>query len=283
MYQNLVRSVDAKAPESVHHCDWPHPDAALLDEALMTETRLVRQIVSLGRAARSKANLRVRQPLATMLVKVTSEDEQRILEGLREQVLDELNVKSLQFAKEEADLVSYSVKPAFSLLGPKYGRKVQAIAAALGQLDAPAVARSKRSGKGVDLIIDGEPLTILPDELDVRSSERAGFATAEDSGYLVGVSTEVTPELVQEGVAREVVRFTQDTRKEADLDIADRIVTYIQAGPATSAAVQTWADYVKQETLTVDLRFEPAPDGFFVSINDFEGDKITIGVKKVQG
>ena len=281
MHQNLVRSVDAKAPESVHHCDWPQPDAALLDEPLMTETRLVREIVSLGRAARSKANLRVRQPLATMLVKVASEDEQRILERLQEQVLDELNVKSLDFAQEEADLVSYGVKPAFALLGPKYGKKVQAIAAALGKLDAAAVARSKRSGKGVDLIVENEPVTILPEELDVRSSERPGFATAEESGYLVGVSTTVTPELLQEGIAREVVRFTQDTRKGAELDIADRIVTYVQAGPATSAAVQVWADYVKQETLSVDLRLGPPPEGFFVSINDFEGDKITIGLKRV--
>jgi isoleucyl-tRNA synthetase len=280
MYQNLVRSLDAQAPESVHHCDWPTANAALLDEALMKETRLVRQVVSLGRAARSKANLRVRQPLATMLVKVTADEERAILERLREQVLDELNVKSLDFVKEEADLVSYSVKPMFGLLGPKYGKKVQAIAAALGKLEPAVVARSKRSGNGVNVIIDGETLAILPEELDVRSSERAGFATAEEDGYLVGVSTTLTPELVQEGVAREVVRFTQDTRKEADLDIADRIVAYVQAGEKTTVAVQAFAEYAKQETLTVDLRFGPPPAGVFSAGYDFDGEKVTVGVKK---
>ena len=280
MYQNLVRSVDASAPESVHHCDWPQADETMLDEALMKETRLVRQIVSLGRAARSRANLRVRQPLAAMLVKVTSDEEKMVLGRLQEQVLDELNIKTLDFVSEEGELVSYMVKPMFGLLGPKYGRKLPAIAAALSRLDAAAVARSKRAGKGVDVIVDGEVLTLLPEELDVRSSERSGFVTAEEDGYLVGISTAMTPELEQEGIAREVVRFTQDTRKDADLDIADRIVTYIQTGDKISAAVQAFADYVKQETLTVDLRFGPPPDGFFTSTNDIEGDKVIIGVKK---
>ncbi len=280
MYQNLVRSVDPAAPESVHHCDWPTPDPRLLDERLMTETRLVRQIVSLGRAARSKANLRVRQPLATILVKVKSDDERAIIERLQEQVLDELNVKQLQLVKEEGELVTYTVKPMFGLLGPKYGRKVQAIAAALAKLDPAAVARSKRAGKGVDLVVDGETLTLLPDELDVRSSERTGFATAEEDGYLVGVSKEVTPELEQEGIAREVVRFTQDTRKEAGLDIADRIITYVQAGDKVRAAVQAWADYIKQETLTVDLRLGAPPEGFYTTSNEFEGETIVISVKK---
>jgi isoleucyl-tRNA synthetase len=281
MYQNLVRSVDPAAPESVHHCDWPTPDDSLLDEALMTETRLVRQVVSLGRAARSKANLRVRQPLATMLVKTVSDDERAILERLREQVLDELNIKKLEFVKEEGELVSYAVKPMFGLLGPKYGKRVQAIAAALARLDPAVVARNKRSGKGADVLLDGETLTLLPEELDVRSNERAGFATAEDDGYLVGVSKEITPELEQEGIAREVVRFTQDTRKDADLDIADRIAVFVQAGDKVTAAVQSFNDYFKQETLTVDLRFGPPPEGFFTASNDFEGEKVVVGVKKV--
>jgi isoleucyl-tRNA synthetase len=121
---------------------------------------------------------------------------------------------------------------------------------------------------------------LLPDELDVRSSERAGFATAEEAGCLVGVSTALTPELLQEGVAREVVRFTQDTRKAADLDIADRIVTYIQAGDKTTAAVQAHADYVKQETLTVDLRFGPPPAGCFSAAYEFEGETVTVSIRK---
>ncbi len=282
MYQNLVRSVEVKAAESVHHCDWPKADTALLDEGLMAETRLVQQIVSLGRAARSKANLRVRQPLSTVLVKVKSEDERATLTQLKDQVLDELNVKALDFVREETDLVSYAVKPAFGLLGPKYGKRVPAIAAALARLDPAAVARSKRAGQGVEVEVDGERLTILPDELDVRSTERAGFSTAEEGGYLVGVSTALTPELVQEGVAREVVRFTQDTRKCADLDIADRIVTYIQAGPALTEAVKAWADYFCQETLTVDLRFSPPPEGVFTASYEFEGEAITIGVAKAR-
>jgi len=114
----------------------------------------------------------------------------------------------------------------------------------------------------------------------VRSSERTGFATAEEDGYLVGVSKEVTPELEQEGIAREVVRFTQDTRKEAGLDIADRIITYVQAGDKVRAAVQAWADYIKQETLTVDLRLGAPPEGFYTTSNEFEGETIVISVKK---
>ena len=154
MYQNLVRSVDAAAPESVHLCDWPEADASAgWTRTLLTEMSLLMQVVSLGRAARQKATLKVRQPLAEMLVKVKSPDEQASPRpACSDQVLDELNVKKLDFVKEDSELVTYVLRPVPSLLGPKYGKRLPAIQAALGKLDARQAARAlqrrRAAGRG---------------------------------------------------------------------------------------------------------------------------------------
>ena len=225
MYQNLVRSHDSAAPESVHLCDWPVADLSLVDERLDEDTRLVMRLVSLGRAARSKAGIKVRQPLSRAYVKVRDRSEEEAARRLEGQILDELNVKEIAFVKDESEFVEYQVRPNVALLGPKYGGALRQIEEELRKLDAASVAA--RGGRGATGDV-GE-WTLEPAELQVTPIDREGYRTAMESGYAVTVPTEIDAELLDEGLAREIVHRLQTMRRNAGFDIADRIVTYYQA------------------------------------------------------
>jgi len=279
MYQNLVRSVDSRAPESVHHCAWPQADPALIDEGLMADIRLVREVVSLGRAARQKARLKVRQPLPQVLVRVKTPAERAALERLSDQVLDELNVKSLAFVSDDSELISYQVKPAFGLLGPKYGKLVPAIKAALEKMDPAMVAHKVLGGGRVAVPLDGETLHLESHEVEVRTLEKPGYATAEEEGYLVGVDIAVTPELEREGLARELVRHVQEARKNAGFRIDDRIVLGYQASPKVTEAFAAYGPYIQQDTLSVALQPGPLADAYTEYV-DIEGEAVTLYLRR---
>ncbi|MGH2503063.1 MAG: class I tRNA ligase family protein, partial [Ktedonobacterales bacterium] len=225
LYQNLVRSVDASAPESVHLADWPFADAALVNPTLRDETALVMQLVNLGRAAREQAQMRVRQPLATLYVTTQTEAERASLGRLADQVLEELNVKRLEVLPRDSDMLTYTLKPRRSTLGPKYGKRFPALLAALTQADARQGARALREQGALTLALadGGEPVTLTTDEVDVEAGAREGFVAAEERGYVVALDTTLTPELVNEGLMRDLTHFVQDARKKADLAIEDSI------------------------------------------------------------
>jgi isoleucyl-tRNA synthetase len=281
MYQNLVRSFDAESPESVHLADWPQADASKVDRALSDETRLVMRVASLGRAARAKAQLRVRQPVAELLAKLPTRAEEEALERLAPQLLEELNVKALRIVRDEGDFLRFEVKPNLKLLGQKYGREVQDIAKALGSLPPEDLSRVARAaGAGESVQVAGK--TLAPDELLVTGREREGFASASDAGIVVIVSTEMTPELEQEGLARELVHRIQNLRKDAGFEIADRIRTYFAAeGDGVRDALERFGDYVRQETLTVELTHGAPPPEAHTETAQLDGRQITLGVVRV--
>ena len=255
MYQNLVRSHDAAAPESVHLCEWPEADLSLVDERLDEETRLVMRLVSLGRAARSKAGIKVRQPLARAYVKVRARSDEEAARRLEGQILDELNVKELVLGRDEGKFVEFQVRPNAALLGPKYGGALREIEEALRGLDAASVASA---------VAEGEPVavgswTLEPAELLVSATDREGYSTSMESGYVVTVPTEIGPELLDEGLAREIVHRLQTMRRSAGFDIADRIVTYYQDDADIRRVMTGFGDYIRGETLSVDLRAEEPP------------------------
>jgi isoleucyl-tRNA synthetase len=211
MYQNLVASVDKKAPESVHLASWPESDPSLVDQRLMDETRLVMRVVSLGRAARSRAGIKVRQPLSRVVVRTRSPSEGRGLQRLESQILEELNVKSLDLAEGDSDL--------------------------------------------------------------------DGFTVAEDeAGYAVGLDTAITPELADEGLARELVRRIQNLRRAAGFQISDHIATYYQGPPRLRAVLQKHGDYVRQETLSEELTEGSPPEGAHAEEQKLDGEPITLAV-----
>lgn len=290
MYQNLVRSVDATAPESVHHCDYPQAREALVDEKLVEDTRLVMRLVSLGHGARNRAGIKLRQPLSQALFKVRSEGEVESLRRLSDQVLDELNVKELVFLEDAGQVVDYRIIALPHLLGKKYGALFPKIRAAVAELDSTELARRVQAGESIPLEVEGQTVNLLPEELEVRIEAKEGYAVAEEAGYpstvseaasghrLAAVSTTLDVGLIQEGLARELVRRIQIMRKEAGFRIEDRITTYYHAGPALREVLEVLSEYIKGETLSTELIEGELPAEARAQTFIIESEKITLGL-----
>jgi isoleucyl-tRNA synthetase len=265
LYQNLVVQVRSTSgaqnggasveatPDSVHLSRWPQVNNALIDEQLNADMELVQRVTSLGHAARQSANLKVRQPLAEVVVRTRTDEEKAALLRLQQFVLNELNVKKLVFAEAASDLVDVQVFPYPKQLGQKYGKGYPKIRQAMGQWDQVELASRFQSGETVEVLAEGETYAVSPEDVEVRSTPRAGYSVAQEGAYLVAVTTELTTALLQEGYARELVRQIQQLRKDADLAISDRVVTYVQNSNLVHEVLDHFGDYVREETLTVDL------------------------------
>ena len=286
IYQNLVVNVDADAPDSVHLSRWPQANEALIDEQLHEDMVLVQKVTRLGHAARQNANLKVRQPLAQVIVRTRSEEEDASLQRLKELLLTELNVKELASTHASADLVDVEVFPYPRQLGQKYGRGFPKIRAAISGMDQAELAARFQAGETVEIEADGEIYAVEPEDVEVRTSPRVGYSVAEDGGYLVAVTTDLTPELEQEGYARELVRRIQQLRKDANLEISDRIVTYIENTDLLHDVLVTFGRYIRQETLSVDLvhlsrdEDEHIPAHLPQASFEINGEPVTIAVSK---
>jgi len=281
MYQNLVRSVDPDAPESVHHTDWPQADPAAVDEALLARMALARGVVTLGHSARNSAGIKLRQPLARALVHLEP-DAGDLDEELVALVRDELNVKEVAFADDVSDLVTYRLLPDNRTLGPRFGKRFPAVRAALEAQDPQTAVRRLRAGLPLPLDLEGEEVELTPEEVLVREVPRKGLAVASERWVTVAVDTVLTPELVAEGLAREVIRRVQSLRKEADFNLDDRIVTLYHAEGILAEAIQTWEDFIAAETLSVELRpDQPEPE---MHVGEFRvgGHALRIGVRRAQ-
>jgi isoleucyl-tRNA synthetase len=259
LYQNLVRSVDASAPESVHHTSWPAADESLIDAPLREAMALVREVVGLGRSARQKGKLRVRQPLAALLVRVGNERERDALRSLEDQVRDELNVKRLDLVEDTAQLVTQRVRPNLKLLGPRFGAKVNAVAQALQAARPAELVRQREAGEDVALVAGGFEVVVHPEEFDVESVPAEGYTVVEEGGRLVALDTRLTPELIEDGLARELVRRLNELRREAGFRVEDRIVTYFAGSEDVLRVFDRFADHIRRETLSARLDPGPAP------------------------
>jgi isoleucyl-tRNA synthetase len=226
MYQNLVPSVDESAPASVHHCAWPSVDEQAIDQDLLDRMTLAMQIAAMGRSARSTSNVKLRQPLAR--TRVYAGDRLANLGDLADLVTDELNVKTLEFVDREADLVEYEIGLLPNVLGPKHGRRFPLLRKAVASADASTLVRRFRAGLSISVELgDGGPaIELLPEEVEIRVHGREGYAVAEDRDLVVAVDVTLTPELVREGLVRDVVRRVQTLRKDAGFELDDRIVLY---------------------------------------------------------
>jgi isoleucyl-tRNA synthetase len=252
LYLNLVRNIDDKAPISVHLCDWPQVREDLIDEQLTRETHLVMRVVGLGRAAREKAQIRVRQPLNSLYVRVPSDTEEDALIRLKEQILEELNIKTLDLLSEDSDMLAYSLKPQVKILGPKHGPLVQKILGYFKGLDAHGsqeAARQLSEGGELTIIVAGQQVTLLPEEIEVSATARPGFVTAEERGYIVALETTLTDELREEGMIRDLTHFIQDMRKKAGFNIDDRIGLALYTDVELAQILQPRMEEIMQETL----------------------------------
>ena len=280
LYQNLICSWNPEAPLSVHLANWPEYDDALIDDALNREMALTMKLASLGHAARNKANRKVRQPLREVAFSVGNVDERGVIEKYAELLEDELNVKHVRLLDVVAEAVDYSLKPLPKQLGQKYGGRFPAVQKAILEQNQVEAANTLMAGQNLVIQVNGEAIEILPEEVEVRAQARTGFAVASEGGYLAALITDLSPELVQEGLAREFVRRAQDLRKQADLDIADRIRIYYEASPGLGEAVEAFKEYIMGETLALKMVAASLPAGLLSAADEFDGETLTIALEK---
>jgi isoleucyl-tRNA synthetase len=280
LYQNLVRSVDEAAPESVHLAEWPEVLPEMIDESLNRDMALVMRLVSLGHSARQKANRKVRQPLAEAAFSVGNALERKAVETYADLFTDELNVKEVRLLDRATEAISHTVKPLPKQLGQKYGNKFPAIQKAILAMNSEDAAHTLLDGKPLRVQLNGDSYDILPEEVEVKAFAKEGFAVAEEGAYVAALVTDLTPALVQEGLAREFIRRVQDLRKSAELDVADRIDLYVDASPGLRSAIEAYEEYITAETLTSKLVFGSPPQEASSVEDGFEGEKVTAGLVK---
>jgi isoleucyl-tRNA synthetase len=269
MYQNLVGRLKTDASESVHLCEYPLPDKSLLDPTLNLRTSTAQLVVKLGHKLREEKSLRVRLPLAELKFACSTSEQRAAVEHLGDVIKEELNIKLVTSADNLDDLVSYSFKPNLKTLGPRHGKLLGVIRTELPKLD-PAILAPLRSGQSVTVELGGEQIELGPDDVMVSTEQSSDWSCADEDGIQIAISTVTTPELEREGMARDFVRQVQQLRKDADLQIQDRITVQFQSDSSDiAAAMSDWADYIQNETLADSIDpGEAASDVKPVSIGD---------------
>ncbi|MGI9260623.1 MAG: class I tRNA ligase family protein, partial [Woeseiaceae bacterium] len=252
VYQNLVRSVNPDAPVSVHMSDWPEADPARDDADLLHDIGVVQKVVGLARAARGQSGVRTRQPLSRLLVRVPDDSSAEALASHQDQVLEELNVKKMEFIARDAGLVNYRIKPNLPKLGKEYGKLVPQIKKALEGADGAAIAGAAARGETFDIEVGGQTISLGEEDVLVETSSAEGYACGEEGGYLTALDTSLNDDLLREGVAREMIRTVQEARKQAGLEVSDRIVLGVSGSAGVQAALDEYRDYLMSETLAVE-------------------------------
>ena len=273
IYLNLTRG---KAMESVHLEDYPTADKTLIDPSLEERMGLVITVVSLGRSVRNKMQIKVRQPLRKMMV---NGKHQGILKDMEDLVKEELNVKHIEYVGSLTDYVDYEVRANLPVAGPKYGKDLRTIIAALGKLDAQEAVAVLETEGTLALSLDGRELTLSREDIDVRMSAREGFAVEVEDDTFVVLDTEIDQELAFEGHAREIVSKVQTMRKNAGFDVVDHISMVISSDDVILEAVRKHMDYIQTETLCdkLELTNDPVQGEEW----DINGHNATIRVEKL--
>jgi isoleucyl-tRNA synthetase len=278
LYQELVAKVDKNSPESVHLTLFPAADDDLIDEALEENMEVLTKLVSLGRAARNKVGIKVRQPLQKMLVSVPQKKQKDELKSMFSVVEEEINVKSVDFAPEELSVTVRSAKPDFQLVGPKFGKDAANIAERIKRLSEEELNNLKKEGK-ISLKLGDRSVEISSDEVQIEEKDKEGFAVESENEYKVALSTKLSEPLKNEGFARELVNKIQNMRKAAGFKVMDRIEVDIKSTNRLYQALDAFEEYVKKETLT-DLITRSGEVGEFSEELDVNGEKTKISVKR---
>ncbi len=274
IYRNLVCSVDASAPESIHLCDFPVCSEAYIDKELEENMDEVLNIVVIGRACRNEANIKQRQPLAKMYVKCNKE----LSEFYREIIEDELNVKTIEFKDDVASFTDYTFKPNFKTLGKRFGGRINAVKELLLGLDGVKAMEELKSTGAVTVMLDGTAEKIEEADLAIESKKVEGFVTGEDRGITVVIDTNLTPELIEEGYVREVISKVQTMRKDADFEVMDHITLYVTGNDKIADIVKRNEAQICKVVLATGVVYGSA-DG---SVKDWNlnGEDVTLGVKR---
>ena len=273
IYRNLVCSVDKSAPESVHLCDFPSYDASLIDEELEQKMEKVLDIVVLGRSARNSANIKNRQPIGKMYVKSDALEEM-----YAEIIKDELNIKEIEFTDNVRDFTSYSFKPQLRTLGRRFGKNIGAVKDILAELDGNAAMDELNSKGTLTITVDGAAEALEAEDLLIESAQKEGFESVSENNITVVIDTKLTPELIKEGMLREIVSKVQTMRKEAGFEVMDHIVLSVEGNDMIAGVLSENEAFVMEEVLADKIITGTAAYNKQWNIN---GEDVTLGVEKV--
>lgn len=265
IYQKLTGN------ESVHLEDFPVCDETLIDEVTEKRMDLVRDLISLGRNIREDAKIKVRQPISEALIDGANKE---LIEDLTPLIIEELNVKNVVFIDNVDEYMNYLLKPNFKVAGPKFGPKIKDFASALATVSNEDIIKLN-NGEDIAITLDGESVTVNKELVDVRISAKEGFNVAMENNNFIILNTELTNELINEGIARELVSKVQTLRKDTGLDITDRINLLYSGDETIDEVMNTFADYIKSEVLALDIVKKETPENF-----DLNGHNVTLGVEK---
>ena len=275
IYQNLVKSIDASAPESIHLCDFPEVHENWINPKMEEDMADLLEIVVMGRAARNTANIKNRQPIGTMYVK----SEFQLSEFYKEIIEDELNVKEVVFKDDIADFISYSFKPQMRTVGPKYGKLLNKIKTVLSELDGnKAMAELKSTGE-LKLDIDGQEIVLLEEDLLIDMAQMEGYVSESDHTITVVLDTNLTPELIEEGFVRELVSKIQTMRKEAGFEVMDKIRVYAKDNDKIVSIMKNHGDEIKSEVLAEEI-VTGETKGYEKEWN-INSEKVTMAVERI--
>ncbi len=272
LYRDLTGST-----ESVHLDRFPVADDTLIDNELEARQKLAQDITSMALALRRKVNLKVRQPLQTIMVPVADESRRKALEAIMELVKSEINVKDLKIVGNDEGILVKSVKPDFKKLGPKFGKQMKAAAEIIKNLDAKAIATLERDGK-LTFDLNGTPADLDIADVEIISEDIPGWLVANEGNLTIALDVTVTPELRREGIARDIVNRIQNIRKSRDYDITDRISLTFAPADATDDAIRDFADYISRQVLATSLEIAPIADGD-EGVEELNMDDITAKVR----
>ena len=275
MYQNLVRSVDKDAPESIHLCDFPTVNEAWIDKDLEADMKELLEIVVLGRACRNTANIKNRQPIGTMYVKA----EKKMSEFYTDIIADELNVKEVKFADDVESFISYSFKPQLRTVGPKYGKLLGGIRQALTDINGTAAMNELRTNGVLKLDINGNNVELTEEDLLIETAQTEGYVSESDGETSVVLDTNLTPELIEEGFVREIISKIQTMRKEAGFEVMDKIKVYAHGNDKIQEVMKAHEDEIKSEVLADEMVLGET-DGYVKEWN-INKEAVTMGVKKL--
>ena len=273
MYQNMVRTVDKSAPESIHLCDWPHKDESFIDPELEANMAAVLDIVVLGRSARNAANIKNRQPVASMYVQGKALPDMYV-----SIIADELNVKEVRFVDDASSFISYRVKPQLKTLGPRYGKLLPKINQYLaGEGVGNAVVAAHNRGESYKFDIDGTEISLSAEDVLVSTEENAGFVTVTEHDLSVVLDTNLTPELIEEGFVREIVSKVQTMRKEAGFEVTDHIVLSHHGNSLIESIFSKHGAEIAADTLADSIKLGASG---YVKDWEINGESVTLGVER---
>ena len=280
IYQNLVCNIDDSLPESIHLCDYPAIDDKKIDQQMIEQVDTIRKIVELGRSARNKAELKIRQPLKELCFHLSDNSIEKFVIENQKIILEELNVKKIKYVKSADKLIQYEIKPNLSLIGQDYGKELPAIKDAIIKMDSGKIVSDLNQAGEVDIPLSSNSIVLKRDAFLINKESKKGYTSESDGNITVGLTTELTEKLVQEGIARDVIRHVQIMRKNANFAVEDRINIYGSFEGQVGDAIKAYEDYFKNETLTVNM-IDEFQSGEYEESFEIKGTSIKIGINRI--